>query len=41
MGCRYSFEGVDEVTVDVNKAMDRAAEAAGSIKKEFTEKDGE
>lgn len=41
LGCRYSFEGVDEVTVDVNKAMDRAAEAAESIKKEFTEKDGE
>ena len=39
LGCRYSFEGVDEVTVDVNKAMDRAAEAAQSIKKEFTEKE--
>lgn len=36
--CRYSFEGVGEVHVDVNKAMDRAADATGAIKNEFSDK---
>lgn len=34
--CRYSFEGIHEV--DVNKAMDKAADAAEKIKNEFTDK---
>lgn len=38
LDCRYSFEGVGEVHVDVNKAMDRAADAADSIKNDFTDK---
>lgn len=38
LGCRYSFEGVGDVHVDVNKAMDRAADAADSIKNEFSDK---
>ena len=38
LDCRYSFEGVGEVHVDVNKAMDRAADAADSIKSDFTDK---
>lgn len=38
LGCRYSFEGVGDIHVDVNKAMDRAADTADSIKNEFTDK---
>lgn len=38
VGCRYSFEGISKVNVDVNKAMDKAADAAESIKNEFKEK---
>ena len=34
-GCRYSFEGVKKVELDVNKAMDSAADTAEKIKKEF------
>lgn len=37
-GCRYSFEGMGKVEVDVNKAMDSAANAAEKIKNEFTDK---
>lgn len=37
-GCHYSFEGVNKVQLDVNKAMDNAADAAEKIKKEFTNK---
>ncbi len=40
VGCRYSFEGIDKVQVNVNKAMDRAAETAESIKNEFKDKCG-
>lgn len=43
-GCRYYFEGVDEVSINVNKAMDSAADVADEIKKDFTgkkEKDNE
>lgn len=36
--CRYSFEGVSEVQIDLNKTMDKAADAADKIKNEFTEK---
>ena len=36
-GCHYSFEGIDKVEVDVNKAMDSASNVADQIKKEFTE----
>ena len=35
-GCRYSFEGPASMTVDMNKAMDSAANAADTIKNEFT-----
>lgn len=38
-GCRYSFEGPGSMQVDVNKAMDSAANAAETIKSEFTKKD--
>lgn len=38
LGCRYSFEGISEIQVDVNKAMDKAADAADKIKNEFTDK---
>ena len=38
LDCRYSFEGAGEVQIDVNKAMDRAADAADQIKNEFTDK---
>lgn len=37
-GCRYSFEGIGKVNLDVNKAMDNAADAAEKIKNEFTDK---
>lgn len=36
--CRYSFEGVSEVQIDINKAMDKAADTADKIKNEFTDK---
>lgn len=36
--CRYYFEGPADMQVDVNKAMDSAANAAESIKTEFTRK---
>lgn len=38
LGCRYSFEGVGEVQIDINKAMDKAADTADKIKNEFTDK---
>ncbi len=41
VGCRYSFEGVDEVKLNINHAMDKAADMADSIKEEFNGKDGE
>lgn len=37
-GCRYSFEGLGKVELDVNKAMDSAADAAEKIKNEFSDK---
>lgn len=37
-GCRYYFDGPGSVQVDVNKAMDSAANAADTIKSEFTKK---
>lgn len=40
-GCRYSFEGIKKVELDVNKAMDSAANAAEKIKKEFQPKENE
>lgn len=36
--CRYYFEGPGSIQVDVNKAMDSAANAADTIKSEFTKK---
>lgn len=36
--CRYSFVGVSEVQIDLNKAMDKAADTADKIKNEFTDK---
>ncbi len=36
-GCHYSFEGIDKVEVDVNKAMNSASNVAEKIKKEFTD----
>lgn len=38
LSCRYSFEGVSEVHVDINKAMDKAADTADSIKNDLNEK---
>lgn len=38
LGCRYSFEGLKRVDLDVNKAMDSAAQTAEKIKEEFTNK---
>lgn len=38
LSCRYSFEGAHEVRVDINKAMDKAADTADRIKNDFTEK---
>ena len=35
---RYRIQGAYPVVVDVNKAMDEAADAAGSIKKDVTDK---
>ncbi len=35
-GFRYRIEGASPVTVDVNDAMDKAADAAESIKSDFT-----
>lgn len=39
LGCRYSFEGVGKVELDVNKAMDHAADAAEKIKNGFSDTD--
>lgn len=41
IGCRYSFDGAGSVNVDLNKAMDSAADVAESIKGEFKGKDKE
>lgn len=38
-GFRYRIEGAGPVTIDVNQAMDKAADAAESIKNDFTKKD--
>lgn len=38
LSCRYSFEGVHEMHVDINGAMDKAADTADRIKNDFTEK---
>lgn len=35
LGCHYSFKGISDVKVDINKAMDKAADAAENIKNEF------
>lgn len=37
VGCRYSFEGVGDIQINVNKAMDKAADAADKIKNDFTD----
>ncbi len=41
VGCRYSFDGSGSVNLDINKAMDSAADVAESIKGEFKGKDKE
>jgi len=38
---RYQFEGPDMHEVDINKAMDNAADAAENLKNEFNNKDDE
>ncbi len=38
-GFRYRIEGASPVTIDVNEAMDKVADAAESIKSDFTKKD--
>ncbi len=38
-GLRYHIEGISSVTIDVNDAMDKAADAAESIKNDFTNRD--
>lgn len=38
-GCRYSFDGASSVNLDLNKAMDSAADVADSIKDEFKSKE--
>ena len=38
-GFRYRIEGASPVTIDVNDAMDKAAEAAESIKNDFSKED--
>lgn len=37
MDCKYSFQGVDKVTVDVNKMCNKASEVCSNIKEEFSE----
>ncbi|EUB31318.1 hypothetical protein HMPREF1503_1760 [Olsenella uli MSTE5] len=39
LGLRYRFEGVRSVTVDLNGAMDKAADAAETIKRDLTGND--
>jgi hypothetical protein len=34
-GFRYRIEGASPLTIDVNEAMDKAADAAESIKNDF------
>lgn len=38
-GFRYHIEGAGPLTIDVNEAMDKAADAAESIKNDFVDKD--
>lgn len=38
-GFRYRIEGASPVTIDVNEAMDKVADAAESIKSDFAKKD--
>ena len=38
-GFRYRIEGASPLTIDVNDAMDKAADAAESIKSDFADKD--
>ena len=38
-GFRYRIEGASPLTIDVNEAMDKAADVADGIKSDFTNKD--
>ena len=40
-GFRYRIDGAGKVTIDVNDAMDKAADAAESIKSDFTKDDAQ
>lgn len=37
LDCRYSFRGVDKMTVDINNMCDKASEVCNNIKEEFSE----
>ena len=37
LDCRYHFEGIGRVSVDVNDVMDKAGDVADSIKRDITE----
>ncbi len=41
LGCNYQFEGVSPVTVDVNKACEKASQAAETIKEDLNKNNGE
>lgn len=37
-GCRFHFEGVDEIRVDLNDVCDKASETCENVKKSFSDK---